>query len=198
MFDIGFPISPMNCLMGGSCFHSSNVISCICNVEVMRVMMALVTWKTVQDVCKGRVNKELKSHFRWLSVGQCHCGTEPNDQDKMSARTFHFPAMCWTTSRDTWLKWRRKVMARSRCPAGSDVLNAMRSVQLTVGKLSLKRPTCQFLRDRHVRSMITVVINWAVILRSDMLMDLVRFVDDTSCVVIAGGHCPRKTVGDIG
>ncbi len=61
-FDILFLISPVNCPMGGSCCHLSNVMSCICKAKVMHVMMLVITKKTVQDVFNVRREKVVKRY----------------------------------------------------------------------------------------------------------------------------------------
>ncbi len=68
MFDISFPVFPMNCLMIGSFFHSFKVISFICNAEVMHTIVADAMWNMDQEFFVSRGKSKLINAMRSVSV----------------------------------------------------------------------------------------------------------------------------------
>ena len=76
-----------------------------------------------------------------MSRSQCHFALYPKDLEGMSPRWFLSPARCFVTSGDARFTRMRIARILSSRLATSDLFDAPRDCQATVGLLSLHIPT---------------------------------------------------------
>jgi hypothetical protein len=190
-------MSPVCCPIFGNPCHSSSVESFIRKMEITRVVIFVVKRKAVHDICLGRGKVRLKRVSKSLSVLQAHLCTLPNEHDGMLVRGFLTPGMCTVVIGHVFFTFSRNAKAHTSFAAILDFLDAIFSIQLIIGKLSLNKATClcamshtMALTQSHSNSRPTIS-------RLELSSVPCGLSDVINCALISLGHSRQKTVGGI-